>query len=303
MANPATGKRAHGGLTPSAAGTLGLISLFCVLPFFWLALAAFDPKASLFLKVPEALSLQNFYRVFFEEDALTWLMNSLIVVGSATVLVMVLSGIGGYALSRTRAWWKRPFLYGIILIRVIPSTALIVPLYKIALDMNNAVGFVVRSFFGREMYRPIMHYIGFIDGYLGLILMLATMQLPLALWIMKTYFDTVSVEYEEAAVMDGATFMQRLRRVLFPMAVPGLAAAGLFSFITAWGDFLFPLTFISSPELKMLPLGIYSAFLRANIVDYGLLAAIAVVYTAPAIIAFALARNVLVKTFSGGIKG
>ncbi len=103
--------------------------------------------------------------------------------------------------------------------------------------------------------------------------------------------------------MDGATFSQRLRRVLVPLAMPGLAASGLFAFIAAWGDFLFPLTFISSPELRMLPLGIYSAFLRANQIDYGLLAAIAVIYTAPAVIAFALARRFLVQTFGGGLKG
>ena len=120
---------------------------------------------------------------------------------------------------------------------------------------------------------------------------------------MKTFFDTVSREYEEAAVMDGATFGQRLRRVLIPLAMPGLAASGLFAFIACWDDFLVPLTFISSPELRMLPLGIYSAFLRDNQIDYGLLAAIAVIYTIPAVAAFVLARRFLVQTFGGGLKG
>lgn len=287
----------------ASAGLMVLIVLYCVMPFFWLLLAAFDVDAGLFLKWPENPSFANFGRVFLEEDGLLWLVNSLIVVGLATVLVVVLAGLGGYALSRSRAWWKRPFLYGIILIRVIPPTALIVPLYKVMLTANVAVADSVRAVFGPEYFRPTMRILGFIDGYLGLILLLAAMQLPLALWIMKTFFDSVPVEYEEAAIMDGATFSQRLRRVLIPLAMPGLAAAGLFAFIAAWGDFLFPLTFISSPELKMLPLGIYSAFLRANQVDYGLLAAIAVVYTLPAVLAFALARRFLVKSFSGGLKG
>ncbi len=284
-------------------GLLLLISIYCIMPFLWLLVAALDPNAGLFLKIPDSVSFNSFFRVFFEEDGMLWLTNSLIVCGGATVLVLVLAGFGGYALSRTRAWWKRPFLYGIILIRVIPPTALIVPLYKIMLTCNQAIAGVVRPIAGPEYYRQVMRIFGFIDGYFGLILLLATMQLPLALWIMKTFFDTVSREYEEAAIMDGATFNQRLRRVLVPLAMPGLAAAGLFAFIAAWGDFLFPLTFISSPELRMLPIGIYSAFLRANQIDYGLLAAIAVIYTAPAIIAFALARRFLVQTFGGGLKG
>jgi multiple sugar transport system permease protein len=289
--------------TPAGGGLLLLISVYCALPFLWLALAAVDADAELFLKLPAALSLDGFRRVFAEEDGLRWLLNSLVVCGLATLLVMVLAGLGGYALSRTRAWWKRPFLYGIILIRVIPSTALIVSLYEVLLAANRGVNAAVRATLPSEAVRPAMRVVGFIDGYLGLVLLLAAFQLPLALWIMKTFFDTVSPEYEEAAVMDGATFGQRMRRVMLPLARPGLAAAGLFAFIAAWGDFLVPLTFISSPELRMLPLGIYTAFVGKTEVDYGLLAAIAVIYTVPAVVAFAVARRVLVQSLGGGLKG
>lgn len=284
-------------------GVLIVLSIYCLMPFVWLLVAAFDTNAGLFLETPDSVSLNNFYRVFAEEDGLRWLTNSLIVCGGATLIVMLLSGFGGYALSRTNAWWKRPFLYSIILIRVIPPPALIVPLYQVMLALNNGMRWLVLQVVPREHMRDVMQIVGFIDGYLGLILLLATMHLPLALWIMKTYFDSVSREYEEAAVMDGATFGQRLRRVLLPLAMPGLAASGLFAFIACWDDFLVPLTFVSSPELRMLPIGIFSAFLRANEIDYGLLAAIAIVYTAPAIIAFVLARRFLVQTFGGGLKG
>ena len=110
-------------------GTLLLITLYCLAPFFWLMVAAFDTDATLFLEIPETFSMANFGRVFFDEGGgQRWLFNSLIVCGGATLLTLLLAGFGGYALSRTRAWWKRPFLYGVILIRVIPPTALIVPL-------------------------------------------------------------------------------------------------------------------------------------------------------------------------------
>ncbi|OCJ08053.1 ABC transporter permease [Rhizobium sp. AC44/96] len=285
-----------------AYATLSIISIFCALPFFWVLIASFDANAQLFLRWPAELTFNNYTRIFLEEDGGRWLMNSLIIVVTATVLVMILSGLGGYALSRTNAWWKLPFLYGILLIRVLPPTALIVPLYKVLLTMNNAEGAVLRPIFG-SYTRAIMKYTGFIDGYLGIILVLATLQLPLALWIMKTFFDGLPKDYEEAALMDGATMTQRIRRVLIPLALPGLAASGLFSFIFAWGDFLLPLILISSPELQPLPLGLFRAFLRVNTVDYGFLAALAFIYLLPAVIAFSFARRFLVQTFAGGVKG
>lgn len=291
--------------TAGAGGyaVLLLISVYCLVPFAWLILASVDSNPSQFIRWPTEWTAANYIRIFSEEDGGRWLVNSLLVVGGATVLVVVLAGLGGYALSRIRAWWKLPFLYLILLVRVLPSTALIVPLYKVLLTANRGVEAVVVNVFGARAAREIMHYVGFIDSYLGLIVVLAAMQLPLALWIMKTFFDGVSREYEEAAIMDGATLFQRVRRVLVPLAMPGLAAAGLFSFIFAWGDFLTPLIFTSSAELQTLPLGLFRAFLRVNSIDYGLLAALAFVYLLPSVIAFAFARKYLVQTFSGGVKG
>jgi multiple sugar transport system permease protein len=292
----------QGAYTALAYVTLIVISIFCLLPFIWMALASVDTNAQLFLKWPDRWTFDNYIRVFATENGTRWFANSLFTVLSATILVVIISGLGGYALSRSKAWWKQPFLYGILLIRVLPSTALLVPLYKILLTANNGMGAVVRPLAG-ENYRAIMQMVGFIDGYLGLIIVLATGQLPLALWIMKVFFDGVPKDYEEAAILDGATLVQRIRRVLIPLALPGLAAAGLFAFMSAWGDFLLPLILLSSPELQTLPIGLFRAFLRINEIDYGLLAAIATVYLIPAVIAFSFARRYLVQTFSGGVKG
>jgi multiple sugar transport system permease protein len=286
----------------SAYATLIVISIFCLLPFVWMAIASVDSNAQLFLKWPDSWTFDNYLRVFNKEAGFLWFANSLFTVTSATILVMIIAGLGGYALSRSRAWWKQPFLYAVLLIRVLPSTALLVPLYKILLSLNNAEAALLRPLAG-DNFREVMRVVGFIDGYLGLIIVLATGQLPLALWIMKVFFDGVPKDYEEAAILDGATLVQRIRRVLIPLALPGLAAAGLFTFMSAWGDFLLPLILLSSPELQTLPLGLFRAFLRVNEIDYGLLAAIAVVYLIPAIIAFSFARRYLVQTFSGGVKG
>ena len=282
--------------------TLSLISLFCVIPFVWLFLASFDGNASLFLRWPSSWTLNNYIGIFAREGAARWFFNSLVVVGTATIIVLIFSGFGGYALSRTNAWWKRPFLYAIVLVRVVPPPALIVPLYKILLTGNDSVGSFVRSFLNPDWVRPVMLVFGLIDGYLGLILVFAAMQLPLALWIMKTYFDTIPHDYEEAALVDGATLFQRIRHVIAPLALPGLGAAGIFAFISAWGDFLMPLILLSSSELQMLPLGLFRAFLRVQQIDYGFLSALAILYMLPAVIAFGFARRYFVQTFSGGVK-
>jgi multiple sugar transport system permease protein len=285
-----------------AYGFLAATLVFCLLPFLWVVMASIDPDATLFLAFPKRLTADHFLEISANKGG-RWFFNSLVTVGAATALVVLVGGMGGYALSRTNAWWKRPFLYAIILVRVLPPTAIIVPLYKVMLVANSSMSALVRSVVPSDATRSTMHIVGFVDGYLGLILVLAAMQLPLALWIIKTYFDLTPKDYEEAALMDGANGFQRMRRILVPLALPGLGAAGLLSFIGAWGDFLMPLTFISSAELQMLPIGLFRAYQRANTVDYGYLCALAMLYMLPAVVAFWLARRFLVQTFTGGIKG
>ena len=287
----------------AAYGFLTLTLVFCLLPFLWVLQASVDPNASLFLSVPRRITADHFIAVFAAKNGGRWFINSLVTVGATTALVVVVAGMGGYALSRTNAWWKRPFLYAIILVRVLPPTALIVPLYKVMLTANGMMGALVRSIVRPASVRSTMQIVGFVDGYLGLVLVLTAMQLPLALWIIKTFFDLTPKDYEEAALMDGANVFQRIRRILVPLALPGLGAAGLLTFIGAWGDFLMPLTFISSADLQLLPIGLFRAFQRANTIDYGYLSALALLYMLPAVVAFGFARRFLVQTFTGGIKG
>jgi len=287
----------------TAYGFLTVTAVFCLLPFLWVMLASVDPNASLFMALPRAITADHFVKIFTAQNGGRWFFNSLVTVGATTAVVVVVAGMGGYALSRTNAWWKRPLLYAIILVRVLPPTALIVPLYKVMLIANGYMGAVVRSVVPVDSIRFAMQIFGFVDGYLGLILVLSAMQLPLALWIMKTFFDMTPKDYEEAALMDGANVFQRIRRILLPLALPGLGAAALLTFIGAWGDFLMPLTFISSADLQLLPIGLFRAFQRTNTIDYGYLSALALLYLLPAVVAFGFARRFLVQTFAGGIKG
>src|SRR3712207_3281517 len=180
------------------------------------------PRSTLFpyttlFRSPETWTLDNFVNLFAEEGGFLLIVNSLIYTLGATAILIVVCTMGGYVLSRYSFPGARTLLPGILLIRIVPPTATIVPLYVIATDL------------------------GFLNTYHGVILILAALEAPLALWIIKGFFDTVPIEVEEAAWVDGATRLRAAFRVVLPLAGPGVAAAGLIGFIGAWNQFLVPL--------------------------------------------------------------
>ena len=179
-----------------------------------------------FLRWPSSWTLNNYIGIFVREGGARWFFNSFVVVGTATIIVLVLSGLGGYALSRTNAWWKRPFLYAIVLVRVVPPPALIVPLYKILLTGNDAIGSFVRSFLNPDSVRPVMQVFGLIDGYFGLILVFCGHAVAARALDYENLLRHHPHDYEEAALVDGANLFQRIRLVIAPLALPGLGAAG-----------------------------------------------------------------------------
>ena len=276
----------HRPLTPSGAVQralqyllLTLLGLFCLVPFAWLLLTAVDAKAGPELRWPQ-LTIANFLRFFTDASTPRLLANSLLISVAATVVALVLGMLGGYALSRFRFPGRRPLMFFILLIRVVPPTATVVPLYlmMIKLGLNNS--------------------------YLGLILVEAAYQLPITLWLLKGFVDSIPIELEEAAWMDGSTRFSAIRRIVFPLARPGVGAAALFSFIAVWGDFLTPLVLLQSEEMYPLSIGLFRAFSAFNQVDWGLLAATAVLYMLPPAVLYVFVRRYLLKgTVTGAVKG
>jgi multiple sugar transport system permease protein len=255
------------------------LALFAIVPFSWLALAAFDRQASIFVKIPERWTLGNFVNLFVNEDGLRLIINSLVYSGGATLVLVVVATMAGYVLSRYQFPGRRTFMLGVLLIRVIPPTAIIAPLYVIATGL------------------------GFLDTYYGVTLVLASWQLPLALWLMKGFFDTVPIQIEEAAWVDGATRLQAAFRVVLPLAGPGVGAAALIAFIGAWNEFLIPLVLISDPEKQPIALGLFRAYISYTQVDWGFLAALSVVYVIPAVVFYVVARRALQQSVAGGLAG
>jgi len=258
---------------------IGLLVVFCLVPFAWVVLSAVDAHAGPNVQVP-AFSVENFVRFFTDSGTPRLLINSLVIGIGATALNLVLGLAGGYALARFEFPGRRAFMFGILLIRVIPAPATIVALYLIMLKLQLA------------------------DTLYGLILVEAVLQLPVTLWLLKGTIAAVPLELEEAAWIDGNTRIQAIRRIVLPLVGPGLGAAAMLTFMGVWGDFLTPLVMLQRQELYPLSIGLFRAFSEHNRVDWGLLAASAVVYVAPPAVLYVFVRKHLLRSSLGGaLKG
>lgn len=262
-----------------AYAALFAVAAFSIVPFTWVVLAALDSDATIFVKAPTSWTFGNFIAVFRSAGGLQLITNSLIYAGGATVLLIVTTTLAGYALSRFSFPGRRGLMLGILMIRIVPPTATIVPLYVLADNL------------------------GLLNTYHGLILILAAMEVPLGVWIMKGFFDTVPIEIEEAAWMDGASRIQAAFRIVLPLAGPGVGAAALIGFMGAWNQFLIPLVLLSDQSKIPISIGLFRAWVAYTNVDWGLLAALSVVYIIPALVFYIIARRVLQQSLSGGLAG
>ena len=256
-----------------------MLALFCLIPFAWVVLSSIDANAGPNVQWPAA-SFDNFVQFFTNSGTPRLLANSLIIAVTATAVNLALGLAGGYALARFRFRGRRVFMFGILLIRVVPAPATIVALYLIMVN------------------------IGLSNTLIGLIIVEAAFQLPVTLWLLAGTISAVPIELEEAAWMDGNSRLQGMWRIVLPLVGPGLGAAAMLSFLNVWGDFLTPLVLLQSTDLYPLSIGLFRAFSEYNQVDWGLLAASAVVYLAPPAVLYLFVRKHLLKSSLGGaVKG
>ncbi|WP_394768521.1 carbohydrate ABC transporter permease [Lacisediminihabitans sp.] len=258
---------------------LVLMVLFCLVPFAWVVFSSVDGHAGPNVQLP-SLSFENFVRFFTSAGTPMLLVNSLIIGIGGTALNLALGVAGGYALARFEFRGRRAFMFGILLIRVIPAPATIVALYLIMVNLKLT------------------------NTLFGLILVEAVLQLPVTLWLLKGTISSVPMELEEAAWVDGNSRLQAIRRIVLPLIGPGLGAAAMLTFMGIWGDFLTPLVMLQSQELYPLSIGLFRAFSDHNHVDWGLLAASAIVYVAPPAVLYIFVRKHLLRSSLGGaVKG
>lgn len=262
-----------------------VFSIFILIPFLWPLLSAFTHKpenvSSLYLYWPVAFTWDHFWNaVVGRGQALTLLRNSIFTVGMAVLLALVICSLGGYALSRARFRFKRALMFAILLVQIIPGTATVLPLYLIM----------------RELH--------LLNSLWGVVLGMTAGAIPFMLWVMKGFIDTVPLELEEAAFLDGATQLQALTQVVFPLTLPGIGAASILAFNGAWATFFLPLILLSDADKFLMPLGLFRALIAYTNLDYGMLNAMALIYMLPSFLIFIFARQYLIKgTMAGAMAG
>ncbi|MCX7939587.1 MAG: carbohydrate ABC transporter permease [Thermoflexales bacterium] len=214
----------------------------------------------------------------------TYVPNTLLYAFSSAALVFVLAGLGGYAFSRYRFRGRRLLLVAILAITGIPLLTNLLALYQMAVDLRKAgiPGYDERMFM-------VLVYVGF--------------QLPFAVWVVKNFFDTIPRELEEAAFIDGCTPLCALRRIVIPLATPGLMAAFLLCFVNVWNEFIAGFLLLTRREVRTAMFGMYD-FLSQNIINYQVIAAACVLIAAPVVILFLFTRRVFFEAMTeGAIKG
>lgn len=255
----------------AATLALALAGVCFLLPMAWIVLAAVNPTATLAVELPSTWTTSNFTEILTVQDTLRPLWNSaLISLGTAglTVLVAILAA---YPLSRFEMRFHKPFMYTILFGTCLPITAMMVPVYALFVSMHM------------------------LDSIAGTVAFMAAAALPMAIWMMKNFMDSVPVSLEEASWVDGASGMQALWHIVVPLMKPGIAVVFIFVFTGAWGNFFVPFVLLFSPENQPAAVAIYNFFGTHGAIAYGRLAAFSIFYSAPVLLLY-----VLVQRRSGG---
>ena len=269
--------------------TLIAYVILIALLFFALAPAAlmigtaFKPNSEIFQVPPRWLprvpTLSNFQKVMFASGIPHYAINSVIIATLTTFLALVLGIMAGYGFSRFKFRGNRALSLFMLLGQLIPLIALIVPFFQ------------------------IFDAVGLLDTKIGIALAHLTTALPLVTWMSASYFSTIPAELDEAAIIDGCTRMQALRKVVLPVAVPGIISIALFAFLMSWNEFVLASVLTNTDNSKTLPIGL-SEFATMFSVDWGSTMAAAFLMTVPVVAVFLAFQKQFVRGLSAGaVKG
>ena len=265
-------------------GWLLAVGLFAAFPFIWSLTGSFKARPEILTRVPTLLpqhpTLANYEYVLGQTPAARYFLNSVIVAAGTTLAALALGVSGAYALSRFRFPARRTFAGWLLASQMFPGVLMLIPLFVVLVRLS------------------------LIDSYAGLILLNTVGALPFAIWMLKGYFDSVPPDLEEAAMIDGATRSQALRQVFLPVAAPGVAAAALFAFTSAWQEFIFALTVMKDPAKYTLAVGINAFVGPGGTVAWGNIMAMAVLIIVPGLAVFLLLQRYMISGLSAGaVKG
>jgi multiple sugar transport system permease protein len=246
---------------------LALYAIFLLFPFLWMLIVSLKPDRDLLdttlnpFLLPR-VTIDHYTYLFEQTNFLHWVVNTFVVTVGSMIVSLTVSILAGYALGRLRFRGGNALGVAIFLAYLVPPTLLFIPLSQ-----------VVSRF---HIY----------NTYWALILTYPTFLIPFASWLLMGYFRTISRELEDAALVDGASRLQAMWRIVLPLALPGVLSAGIFCFTLGWNEFLYALVFMGSGVMKTVPVGVVSDLIRADVYFWGSLMAAGILGSVPVAIAY-----------------
>ena len=258
--------------------------LFVLLfPFYWMAITTFKPNAELITREGNPFWIKNptlahVKKLLFETAYPDWLLNTMLVAVIATFLSLLCSVLAAYSIERLRFKGSRYVGMSIFLAYLVPPSILFIPL------------------------ATMVYKLDLFDTRLALILTYPTFLIPFCTWLLMGYFKSIPYELEECALIDGASRWQILTRIILPLAVPGLISAGIFAFTLSWNEFIYALTFVSSSEVKTVPVGVVTELVEGDVYHWGSLMAGALLGSLPVAILYSFFVEYYVSGLTGAVK-
>jgi multiple sugar transport system permease protein len=261
------------------------VFLFVLLfPFYWMALTTFKPNSELLnyrdnnpLWVLKP-TFDNIKKLLFDTPYPEWLLTTMLVAVVATALSLFASVLAAYAIERLRFKGAQGVGMAIFLAYLVPPSILFIPL------------------------ATMIYNLGLYDSMWALILTYPTFLIPFCTWLLIGYFKSIPFELEECALMDGASRVQILIKIVLPLAVPGLISAGIFAFTLSWNEFIYALAFISSSENKTVPVGVLTELVEGDVYHWGSLMAGALFGSLPVAILYSFFVDYYVASMTGAVK-
>jgi len=263
---------------------LGVMLFLLLFPFYWMATTTFKPDAELYdyehfnpfwVIHP---TLEHINKLLFETSYSNWMINTVIVSVSSTVISLISSVFAAYAVERLRFSGSRYVGMAIFLAYLVPPSILFIPL------------------------ATMVFRLGLFDSDLALVVTYPTFLIPFCTWLLMGYFRTIPYELEECALIDGASRWQILTRITLPLSIPGLISAGIFAFTLSWNEFIYALTFISSSENKTVPVGAITELVEGYVYHWGSLMAAALIGSIPVVILYSFFVEYYVSALTGAVK-
>ena len=227
-------------------------------------------------------TLQNYIDLLTQAQFLTFFRNSALVAVIVVSVTMVVSILAAFSLARMKFWGSGTLATGVFLTYLIPESLLFIPLFKIFAFIHDLTG------------------IELINHWWVLVFLYPTLTVPFCTWIMIGYFASIPKELDEAALIDGAGYLQILTRVFIPVALPGIIAATIFCFTVSWANFLYPLAFTTSADQLVLPVGIVTTLIKGDVYNWGQIMTGALLGAAPPLIIYAFLMDYYIAGLTAG---